>query len=46
VAGGVVTYQIRGKQYVAAISGFISDFFALTGGDQGGTPTVVLFSLP
>jgi len=46
VAGGVITYRISGKQYVAAISGFISDFFALTGGDQGGTPTVILFSLP
>jgi alcohol dehydrogenase (cytochrome c) len=46
VAGGVVTYQIQEKQYVAVVSGFISDFFALTGGDQGGTPTVVLFSLP
>lgn len=46
VAGGVITYQIRGKQYVAAVSGFISDFFAIGGGNEGGTPTVMLFALP
>src|SRR5262249_39291737 len=46
IAGGVITYQVQGRQYVAAVSGFISDFFALSGGDQGGTPTIVLFSLP
>lgn len=46
VAGGVITYEIRGKQYVAAVSGFMSKFFELNGGDQGGTPTVILFSLP
>jgi alcohol dehydrogenase (cytochrome c) len=46
VAGGVVTYQIRGKQYVTAVSGFISDFFAIGGGNEGGTPTVILFALP
>jgi alcohol dehydrogenase (cytochrome c) len=46
VAGGVIAYEVRGKQYVAVVSGFISDFFALSGADQGGTPTVILFSLP
>jgi alcohol dehydrogenase (cytochrome c) len=46
VAGGVITYQVRGKQYVAAVSGFISDFYAMGGGNEGGTPTVILFSLP
>ena len=46
VAGGVITYEIRGKQYVAAVSGFMSKFFELNGGDQGGTPTVTVFSLP
>jgi alcohol dehydrogenase (cytochrome c) len=46
VAGGVITYEARGKQYVAAVSGFVSDFFALSGGDQGGSPMMILFSLP
>ena len=46
IAGGVITYERRGKQYVAAISGFMSKFFELNGADQGGTPTVILFSLP
>ena len=46
VAGGVITYEVHGKQYVAAVSGFMSKFFELSGGDQGGTPTVILFSLP
>jgi len=46
IAGGVITYEIRGKQYVAAVSGFMSRFFELNGADQGGTPTVILFSLP
>jgi alcohol dehydrogenase (cytochrome c) len=45
VAGGVITYEIRGKQYVAAVSGFMSKFFELGGTDQGGTPTVILFSV-
>ena len=46
VAAGVISYEIKGKQYVAALSGFVSDFFALDGGDQGGTPTLILFALP
>jgi alcohol dehydrogenase (cytochrome c) len=46
VAGGVITYEIHGKQYVAAVSGFMSKFFELNGMDAGGTPTVILFSLP
>ncbi len=46
VAGGVITYEIRGKQYVAAVSGFISKFFELGGADEGGTPTIILFTLP
>jgi len=46
IAGGVITYEIHGKQYVAAVSGFMSKFFELNGADQGGTPTVILFSLP
>jgi alcohol dehydrogenase (cytochrome c) len=46
VAGGVITYEIHGKQYVAAVSGFMSKFFELSGAEEGGTPTVILFSLP
>jgi alcohol dehydrogenase (cytochrome c) len=46
VAGGVITYAIGGRQYVAVVSGFMSDFFAQFGSDQGGTPTLILFSLP
>ena len=46
VAGGVITYETRGNQYVAVMSGFVSEFFALGGGDQGGAPMVILFSLP
>ena len=46
VAGGVITYEIQGTQYVAAVSGFMSKFFEFNGADQGGTPTVILFSLP
>lgn len=42
VAGGVISYAVNGKQYVAAISGFVSPFFQHIG---GGTTTVVIFSL-
>ena len=40
VGGGVVTYEIDGKQYVAAMSGVISGFF---GGH--GTSAMVVFAL-
>ena len=46
IGGGVITYVIHGKQYVAVVSGFMSKFFELNGMDAGGTPTVILFSLP
>ena len=42
VAGGVVSYSVNGKQYVAAISGYVSPFFAPIG---GGTTTVIIFAL-
>jgi alcohol dehydrogenase (cytochrome c) len=42
VAGGVVSYSVNGKQYVAAICGFVSPFFAPIG---GGTTTVIIFAL-
>lgn len=41
VAGGVVTYSVRGKQYVAAVSGYVSAFF------KGSGPAgVTVFALP
>ena len=41
VGGGVISYELKGKQYVAATSGAISGFF---GGN--GTSAVVIFALP
>ncbi len=41
VAGGVVTYAPDGKQYVAAVSGYVSAFFK-----GSGPPAVIVFALP
>jgi alcohol dehydrogenase (cytochrome c) len=41
VGGGVISYQIGGKQYVATTSGVVSGFF---GGS--GTAAIIIFSLP
>ena len=41
VGGGVISYEIGGKQYVATTSGVVSGFF---GGS--GTAAIVIFSLP
>ena len=41
VGGGVLSYAIKGKQYVAATSGVVSGFFGGTG-----TSAVVVFALP
>jgi alcohol dehydrogenase (cytochrome c) len=41
IAGGVITYEVNGKQYVAATSGNIS---RLTWGAQG-VPAIVVYSL-
>lgn len=41
IGGGVVSYQCKGKQYVATTSGSVSAFF---GGS--GLPAVVVFALP
>ena len=41
VGGGVISYEIAGKQYVATTSGVVSGFF---GGS--GTSAIVVFSLP
>ena len=41
IGGGVISYEIGGKQYVATTSGVVSGFF---GGS--GTSAIVIFSLP
>jgi alcohol dehydrogenase (cytochrome c) len=41
IGGGVISYQLDGKQYVATTSGVVSGFF---GGS--GTSAVVVFALP
>jgi alcohol dehydrogenase (cytochrome c) len=40
MGGGVVSYELDGKQYVAAMSGVVSGFFGGTG-----LPTVIVFGL-
>lgn len=41
VGGGVLTYELGGKQYVATTSGVVSGFF---GGS--GTSSIIVFALP
>jgi len=41
IGGGVISYEIEGKQYVATTSGVVSGFF---GGS--GTSAIIIFSLP
>ncbi len=41
VSGGLLTYGVNGKQYVAALSGFVSAFFKGTG-----TAKLTLLALP
>lgn len=41
VGGGVITYELQGKQYVAITSGVVSGFFGGTG-----TSAVMVFALP
>jgi alcohol dehydrogenase (cytochrome c) len=41
VGGGVVSYELKGKQYVATTSGVVSGFFGGTG-----TSAVIVFALP
>ena len=43
IGGGIVTYQLDGKQYVAVMSGSPSRFWA---SEYAGSPTVFLFALP
>jgi hypothetical protein len=42
MTGGVVTYQVGGKQYVAATSGSTAFFWRT----PPGSATVIVFSLP
>jgi alcohol dehydrogenase (cytochrome c) len=41
VGGGVISYEVKGTQYVASLSGAVSGFF---GGS--GSAAVVIFALP
>ena len=41
IGGGVISYELGGKQYVATTSGVVSGFF---GGS--GTSAVIVFALP
>jgi len=41
IGGGVISYELEGKQYVATTSGVVSGFF---GGS--GTSAIIIFSLP
>lgn len=41
VGGGVISYELEGKQYVATTSGVVSGFFGGTG-----TSAVIVFALP
>jgi len=41
VGGGVISYEIGGKQYVATTSGVVSGFFGVSG-----TSAVIVFALP
>ena len=43
MGGGVVTYTVGGKQYIAAMSGSPSNFWTE---QYPGVPTVVVFALP
>jgi alcohol dehydrogenase (cytochrome c) len=43
IGGGVVTYELDGKQYVAVMSGRPSQFWTF---DNPGAPTIFLFTLP
>ena len=42
MGGGIITYEVAGTQYVAAVSGSPSSFWAL---DHPGAPTLIVFKL-
>jgi NAD(P)-dependent dehydrogenase (short-subunit alcohol dehydrogenase family) len=41
IGGGVLTYELGGKQYVATTSGVVSGFFV-----GSGTSSIIVFALP
>jgi alcohol dehydrogenase (cytochrome c) len=43
MGGGIVTYAVAGRQYIAAVSGSPSNFWPI---QNPGAPTLVVFSLP
>jgi alcohol dehydrogenase (cytochrome c) len=43
MGGGIVTYEVGGRQYIAAASGTPSGFWV---DKNGGAPTIVVFALP
>lgn len=43
IGGGVITYAVEGRQYIAVVSGSPSDY--QVNGDMG-APTIVVFALP
>ena len=43
IAGGVVSYEVKGKQYVAVMSGGPSPFWS---GPHPGSPTAFVFTIP
>ena len=45
-AGGLVSYALGGKQYVAVVSGFVGGFYNLMAPEiGGGNPTITVFAL-
>jgi alcohol dehydrogenase (cytochrome c) len=43
IGGGVVSYEIDGKQYIAVMSGLPSGFWV---DEHAGSPTAFIFALP
>jgi alcohol dehydrogenase (cytochrome c) len=43
MGGGILTYEVGGRQYTAAASGSPSGFWV---DKNGGAPTIVVFALP
>lgn len=43
IGGGIVSYEVKGKQYIAATSGRPSPFWV---GKNSGSPTLFVFALP
>ena len=46
IAGGIVSYAVGGKQYVAAVSGFVGGYYNQMAPEiGGGNPTITVFGL-